>query len=97
MFLFREQLALKVSEVNGLKNICLFLITVYVKAWLESSSVVGGPFNDLMFLQKFKKFESTNKGISSIALKKFCNHLWYGMVFYRFFIQVSILPLKNAS
>ncbi|GBO10223.1 hypothetical protein AVEN_115748-1 [Araneus ventricosus] len=32
IFLFRQQLSLKMSEVNGLKNICLFLVTVYVKS-----------------------------------------------------------------
>ncbi|GBN24901.1 hypothetical protein AVEN_238801-1 [Araneus ventricosus] len=65
------------SEVNGLKNICLFLVTVYVKSWLESSSAIGAPLNDLMFLKKLKKYENINQGISSIALKKFCNYLWY--------------------
>ncbi|GBN83000.1 hypothetical protein AVEN_188276-1 [Araneus ventricosus] len=65
------------SEVNGRKNICLFLVTVYVKSWLESSSAIGAPLNDLMFLKKLKKYENINQGISSIALKKFCNHLWY--------------------
>ncbi|GBM45489.1 hypothetical protein AVEN_210222-1 [Araneus ventricosus] len=65
------------SEVNGLKNICLFLVTVYVKSWLESSSAIGAPLNDLMFLKKLKKYENINQGISSIALKKFCNHLLY--------------------
>ncbi|GBM47111.1 hypothetical protein AVEN_24242-1 [Araneus ventricosus] len=63
------------SEVNGLKNICLFLVTVYVKSWLESSSAIGAPLNDLMFLKM--KYENINQGISSIALKTFCNHLWY--------------------
>ncbi|GBM73182.1 hypothetical protein AVEN_30064-1 [Araneus ventricosus] len=62
------------SEVNGLKNICLFLVTV---SWLESASTIGAPFIDLMFLKKSKKYENINQGISSIALKKFCNHLWY--------------------
>ncbi|GBN10386.1 hypothetical protein AVEN_116134-1 [Araneus ventricosus] len=65
------------SEVNGLKNICLFLVTVYVKSWLESSSAIGAPLNDLMFLKKLKKYENINQGISSIPFKKFCNHLWY--------------------
>ncbi|GBL98915.1 hypothetical protein AVEN_165734-1 [Araneus ventricosus] len=64
------------SEVNGLKNICLFLVTVYVKSWLESSSAIGAPLNDLMFLKKLKKYENMNQGISSIALKKSCC-LWY--------------------
>ncbi|GBN39023.1 hypothetical protein AVEN_58541-1 [Araneus ventricosus] len=76
IFLFRQLLSLKMSEVNGLKNICLFLVTVYVKSWLESSSAIGAPLNDLMFLKKLKKYENINQGISSIALKKFCNHLW---------------------
>ncbi|GBM23580.1 hypothetical protein AVEN_196653-1 [Araneus ventricosus] len=77
IFLFRQQLSLQMSEVNGLKNICLFLVTVYVKSWLESSSAIGAPFNDLMFFKKLKKYENINRGISSISLKKFCNHLWY--------------------
>ncbi|GBN00093.1 hypothetical protein AVEN_170230-1 [Araneus ventricosus] len=51
IFLFRQQLSLKMSELNGLKNICLFLVTVYVKSWLESSSAIGAPLNDLMFLK----------------------------------------------
>ncbi|GBN35734.1 hypothetical protein AVEN_251780-1 [Araneus ventricosus] len=50
IFLFRQQLSIKIIELNGLKNICLFLVTVYVKSWLESSSAIGAPLNDLMFL-----------------------------------------------
>ncbi|GBL90910.1 hypothetical protein AVEN_28011-1 [Araneus ventricosus] len=49
---------------------------LYVKSWLESSSAIGAPLNDLMFFKKLKKYENMNQGISSIALKKSCC-LWY--------------------
>ena len=73
----RHQLTLKATEVSGLKNICLYLVRVNVKAWLECSSSVGAPFNDLMFIKDLKLYEKVNKGISTVGLKKISNHLWY--------------------
>lgn len=77
MFLFRSQLSLSVSELDGLKNICLFVVKVYAKWWFMSSSAIGAPYNDLCFLKELKQYENVNARVSSSALKKFCQHLWY--------------------
>ena len=45
-------------------------------AWLECSSSVGPPFNDLMLIKDLKFYEKVNKGISTVGLKIFSNHLW---------------------
>lgn len=37
--------------VNSLRNKCMFLVKLYVKAWLECSLAACAPLNDLLFIK----------------------------------------------
>ena len=60
-----------------MRDVCLFIATVYVKPWLGCSLAVEVPYQDLCFLKTLKRYEKVGKVISKAALSKFCRHLWY--------------------
>ncbi|GBN80802.1 hypothetical protein AVEN_53870-1 [Araneus ventricosus] len=74
MFLFRSQLTLSVEHEKVLRDISLFIATVYVIPWLNCSAAVKAPKQDLCFLKSYEKIDET---VSEAALKKFIQHLWY--------------------
>jgi hypothetical protein len=52
IYLFHEQFKLTTQEVAALWRICLFTVTIYVKAWFSATSSCDAPWNDLCLLQK---------------------------------------------
>lgn len=77
MFLLRAELKLSNMDKEALKDICLFVVIVYVKPWLHCVPAVQAPYQDLLFLKALKAYEAKNKIISKAALNKFSQHLWY--------------------
>lgn len=77
MYLFREQLSLKKGEDNKLRQICVFVTTVYVKAWYLSSNSVKAPYHDLHFIKELHNFKAINCNLATAAINRFMNHLWY--------------------
>lgn len=77
MYLFREQLSLKKDEENKLRQICVFVTTVYVKAWFTSSNSVKAPYHDLQFIKELNNFKAINSNLATVAINRFMNHLWY--------------------
>lgn len=55
LFFFREQFNLTKYELNALKRICLFIVTIYAIYLLSSSC--SAPYNDLRVLKTLKLFE----------------------------------------
>ena len=51
MCLFREQFKLTAAEQQALRRICLFTVTIYVKAWFTAPNTCDAPLNDLILLQ----------------------------------------------
>jgi len=58
------------KEKQALKDICLFIATVYVKPWLECSLAVKAP-QDLCFLKTLKGYEKLDTVISQVALNTY--------------------------
>jgi hypothetical protein len=54
-----------------------FYYNVYIEKWFRSHVAIEAPCQDILFIQSLINYENINKQISNIALKKFCNHLWY--------------------
>ncbi|KAL4132664.1 hypothetical protein QTP88_009783 [Uroleucon formosanum] len=63
------------TEENAFRDICIFLITIYVEAWFRCPAAIEAPYNDFIFLKKL--IEYPDKAISETATHKFCGHLWY--------------------
>lgn len=47
MFCFREQFKMNPHELQALRRICLFTVTVYVRAWFSAPDSCSAPWNDL--------------------------------------------------
>lgn len=77
MYLFREQFKLNESESCGIRDVCIFIVNIYINYWFESASGPSASRNDLQLLKDLKSYEKINKPIAAIALKKFLGHLWY--------------------
>lgn len=77
IFLFRRQLELSDKESNDLQNFCLFGCLIYTKVWIQSCSPSNAPHNDLEFMKELHRYGKINKDISTAAIQKFHNHLWY--------------------
>lgn len=64
-------------EKQPLRDVCLFIVTVYVKPWFECSSAIKAPLQDPCFLKTLKGYEKLDRVISEAVLMKFRQHVWY--------------------
>lgn len=77
IFMFRDQFVLSESELNGIRDVCIFLVLLYVKAWFTCNSGVDAPNNDLQFVKSAIQYSKIDSEISNIVITKMSNHLWY--------------------
>lgn len=77
MFLFRDEFNITAEEEVGFRDICVFLVTLYIKAWNQAPIAAKAPSQDLQFLKDLYEYRKIDKNISRVILHKFCNHLWY--------------------
>jgi len=77
IYLFRDQFRLTAYENRGIRDVCVFIVRLYVKAWFTAPDAISAPRNDLDFLQNLKAYEDINSAISKAAVTKFSGHLWY--------------------
>ena len=74
IWVFREQLTLKESELGSLKSFCEFIVEFYVSYWFQCSISVSAPRLDLELL---KSLNSSTTVLASSALNKLLLHMWY--------------------
>jgi hypothetical protein len=95
IYLFREQFKLTAHELQALRRICMFIVTIYVKAWCSAPSSCDAPLNDLCLLQSLESYAEINNQVAEVALKKMRGHLWYlsedliGLAFFSDRVLVS--------
>lgn len=77
MSLFSSQLKLNATDKKSLLDVSLFIVTIYVKPWVNCILAFKAPYNDLCFLKSLKAYENVDETISKAALQKFIGHLWY--------------------
>jgi len=77
IWLFRGQFSLTMREELGLRDVCVFLVSVYIQAWFTAPNAAGAPRNDLDLIQRLVTYEHENSTLSKIAFKKFAGQLWY--------------------
>ena len=75
--LLQSHFKTSMKEKHALRDVCLFIATVYVKPWLGCSLAVKAPYQDLCSLKTLKLYENVDKVIYQAALTKFCQHLLY--------------------
>ncbi|GBL81330.1 hypothetical protein AVEN_143640-1 [Araneus ventricosus] len=69
--LFSSQLKLNTKDKEALLDVCLFIVAIYIKPWLQCILAVKAPYKDLGFLKSWKAYENVNESISKAALQKF--------------------------
>lgn len=75
IYLFQDQFQLSHKERNSLRRICIFLLQVYVRAWVLSSKAIKEPYHDFLFMGQLINYQDIDPEISKVAAKKFSNHL----------------------
>lgn len=75
--LLQSQLKITARDKNALQDVCLFIVTLYTKPWLECTMAVKAPNQDLSFLKALKEYEKVDATISKASISKFIRHLWY--------------------
>lgn len=77
VWMFCRQVKLTVKEEDGLKEICLFSVLIYLKAWMTASVITGAPKNDFHLMNLLISYRIFNAAISRTTSEKLLNHLWY--------------------
>lgn len=77
IFLFKHQFKLTGKEEEAVRDICIFTVMIYIKYWFQAPAGWSAPRNDLQLLKDLTAFESVNKTMATVALKKILGHLWY--------------------
>lgn len=77
IFFFRKKFKMNAKLIKSISEICIFIATVYIKAWFTCPLASEAPNNDLTFLKALIDYKLTDAKVSEVALKKFSKHLWY--------------------
>lgn len=77
IFLFRDQFHLNARELKGLRDVCIFLVRIYVKAWFGCTNAISAPNQDYNFIKDAVAYAQTDAKVSEAVLKKMSNHCWY--------------------
>ena len=77
IYLFRDIFLLSEEDLDGLRDVTIFLVRVYVHNWFQASQPCKAPQLDLNLLKDLHFYSELDKEVSEVTLKKFCRHLWY--------------------
>lgn len=77
IFLFREQFKCTDRQLSALRDVCIFLVRLYVKVWYGCPNAITAPNQDLQFVKDSIAYAETDAAVSNIVLSKIKNHLWY--------------------
>ncbi|CAH2091214.1 unnamed protein product [Euphydryas editha] len=75
--LLSAQFKITSKDKAALIDVCLFIVISFVKPWLQCTSAIKSPYQDLCFLKSMKSYEKIDETISKAALQKITHHLWY--------------------
>ena len=92
IWMLRSQFKMTKKEEKGIADVCLFTVTLYVKAWFRALSAPSSPRVDLELIKEIDKYKAQNQAVSQIAMKKILGHLWYlseELIALAFFDEVS--------
>lgn len=77
MFMFKGQFKMSSKEVQALRRIIVYTIRYHVKAWFLCTHAINAPNHDLSLMKSLYEYRKIDREMSELAVKKFCNHLWY--------------------
>jgi hypothetical protein len=74
--MFMAQFSLTLQE-RGLRDICVFVVRVYMKACFTAPLTASAINNDLHLLHLLVQYRNESPSMSKLTNKKFSGHLWY--------------------
>lgn len=77
IYLFRGEFALSSEEMVGIKDICIFITSLYIETWFNAPIPEKARHQDLRFVQQLYAYQAVDKSASQKGLHKFSGHLWY--------------------
>lgn len=77
VYMFRKQFHLTAREEKGLREITVFVINIYFRAWFTAPLPLSAPRRDLDLLQRLVNYKEENLLVAQVALQKLTGHLWY--------------------
>lgn len=75
--MFSSEFKISKRDLDGLRDVCCFIIRFYVKAWFRCTNPIEALRQDLEFLKAIHAYSTTDAEISRVTVKKFSTHLWY--------------------
>jgi len=77
VWMFRQQFKLTTREEIGLRDVCVFAVRVYLRAWISAPLAASAPYNDFNLLKTLLNYATIHAAISEAASRKLAMHLWY--------------------
>ena len=71
VWMFRSQFKLTSFEQKVLRNMYIFAVVIYLKAWFTAPLAACAPYSDLYYYKQY------DEAISKAICKKLEHHLWY--------------------
>ena len=75
IWLFRGQFRMTLSEERGIRELAVFAVLIYLKAWISAPRAVEAPLNDFLLMKQLLQYPQAV--VSTATSKKFSLHLWY--------------------
>lgn len=70
IFIFRYQFHLTPRELDGIRDTCIFLLRIYIRAWFGCTNAIAAPNQDLNFVNDSAAFAKIDLPVSAAILKK---------------------------
>lgn len=80
MFLYRKHFKMTARELNGFRDVCIFIVLRYAKAWFRADRAEEAPNQDFDFIKSIAEYAAIDKELSKKVLSKFVGrdgHTWY--------------------
>lgn len=77
IFLFREQFQVSKVQWNGIRDVCIFIIRLYVRAWFGCTNAIASPNQDINFMKDCIRYAQIDAPLSAKIVEKMGTHLWY--------------------
>jgi hypothetical protein len=77
IWMYRSQFKLTVREETGLRDIAIFAVQLYLKAWMMAPLAAAAPYNDFQLMNQLLQYSHIQPDISKATAKKMAHHLWY--------------------
>ena len=75
MWLFRKQLIMTHAELHGIRDVAIFAVKVYLKAWITAPCSTEAPLNGFTLMRSLLEYPHTT--ISVATSHKLGLHLWF--------------------